>query len=143
MTDIVNYKKISDLEEITEVTEGATVPVLDGDGKMKRISAAGIGSGSSGGGSAAPVVFKVSNGFLTHYDNANVWATTEEVVDAYFAGNAYIYAAYGDDYAPQKVIGFYISSASVHAQTKNSNPPGFCISGASNDFTTVISKYLP
>lgn len=136
------YKKVSDLEQVTEVKDGATVPVLDGDGVMKRISAAGIGSG------ATTTFFKISNSTLTPYENNNVFSTLDEVLDAYFGGTAYVYNTNnpGCTDAPQKITGFVLSG-NVYVQANRNDNYGttmYKINGATlSDAQTAFEKYLP
>jgi hypothetical protein len=90
MSEFLTYKKLSDLEEVNTTIEGATIPVLDGDGVVKRISAEGIGSAGK------PVVFiisKGSNGSRVLFDREGTReVTAKEVFDAYFANEAYVEA---------------------------------------------------
>lgn len=111
MSDFLTYKKISDLEEVEEVLSGATIPVLDGDGVVKRISAEGIGSGSNGS-VGKPVIFIISqssNGKVLFDRGGAREATAKEVLDAYFANDAYVDTHGGAEFMPQKIIGFYLS----------------------------------
>lgn len=111
MSDFLTYKKISDLEEVEEVLSGATIPVLDGDGVVKRISAEGIGSGNNGS-AGKPVVFGLTgsgNNYTLTIRGEGREATAKEVFDAYFANDAYISTHGGAEAMPQKIIGFYLS----------------------------------
>lgn len=106
MSEFLTYKKISDLEEVEEVLSGATIPILDGDGVVKRISAEGIGGNSN---NSSPVVFKVSQGYLYNFEEDRQ-ITAKEVFDAYFSNQAYVEdEAGGTHVMPQKITGFYIS----------------------------------
>lgn len=150
MSEFLTYKKISDLEEITEVTDGATIPVLDGDGVMKRISAAGIGNGNgndngngNSGGTAAPIIFEESE-VLRYYNEPGSWARVEDIVDAYFAGNAYIGMTQYNVYCPQKIVGFSISNDRIYANAvQGAAMAGFQISCNGSDLANAITKHLP
>lgn len=100
----MKYKKISELEEITEVSENSYLPVLD-NGAMKKISASGL---NTTGGGSSPVIFIVSNGAIYSDASYSAQATAEEIVDAYMAGTAFVRAA--GDYVANKVVAFQVST---------------------------------
>lgn len=104
----MKYKKISELEEITEVSENSYLPVLD-NGAMKKISASGLNTtGGSAAGGSKPVVFFVSSSTLYKDKSYSTAATAEDVVDAYMAGSAFVRV--GNDYVANKITAFNIST---------------------------------
>lgn len=131
------FKKLSEVESLSEAPEGANL-LAEIDGEVKRIPSDGLKSG----GSATPVVFKVSNSKILHYETGEA-ASAEEVVDLYMAGMAYIDS--GRDIA-NRIVGFNLSSGGYCPVVLNSNNTLLsqqyaCI--IEDEFKTAMSKYMP
>lgn len=114
MSEYLTYKKVSDLEQVNSPLEGATIPFLDGDGIVKRISADGFASGGSGGsgGSSEPLapVFFTRSGNVMHYGPSGTNVIIDEFVDAFFNGNGYFLNGNSGYEEFEKVISFKISA---------------------------------
>lgn len=101
-------------------------------------------------GSGKPVFFVSSAaastvGALCYYDNPDRLATLEEVVDAYFAGTAYIFDKSCG--AAEKIVGFSISSGNVIANFVDGHYAlnnGYRVHGSAEaDLAAAMAKYLP
>lgn len=149
MSEFLTYKKVSDLEQVNSPLEGATIPFLDGDGIVKRISADGFtsggsggsgGSGSSGGSgeSIAPVFFRRS-GNVMHYGPSGTNVTIDEFTDAFFNGNGYFLK--GDDGFEdfEKIVSFRISGRQM--EKINSYTSEVSIPCTDQEMTDAINKY--
>lgn len=135
-------RKLADVEVIAEPTDEAHV-LVEQNGEIKRTPKTAVGGG---GGIAEPVVFTISNSIVCKPNSTNDRATTYEIVDAYFAGNAYAL----HDCIPQKIIGFSISNDAVYVCCRDVNYDlGFAMfrisTGSSDvlgDLESDIAAYL-
>lgn len=149
MSDFLTYKKISDLEEVEEVLSGATVPVLDGDGVVKRISAEGIGGI---GGNKNVVLFRVKNDALVGPVDYEKPATGADVVEAFYNGTAKIAIwadlSYGLDnggtavtYGPRPIDHFFVSGGYNYAVTASGKNFSFAPELDNKELVDLIQSY--
>ena len=143
MSEFLTYKKVSDLEQVNSPLEGATIPFLDGDGIVKRISADGFTSGGSGGsgGSSEPVapVFFRRSGNVMHYGPSGTNVTIDEFADAFFNGNGYFLKGADGFEEFEKIVSFRISGRQmekINNYTSEVNIP--C---TKQEMTDAINKY--
>lgn len=109
-------RKIGDVERVDSIAAEDGI-LLERGGALKRIDAEQVG------GTSKMVIFTISSvgsdKYIAKSDGVTL-ASLDEVLDAYFAGNAYVYArhssykaengtSYTDIYAPGKITGFEIS----------------------------------
>lgn len=110
-------RKIGDVERVDSIAAEDGI-LLERGGALKRIDAEQVG------GTSKMAIFTISAtesgvNIIAKSDGVT-FASADEILDAYFAGNGYVYARYGlykaEDgetstviYAPGKIIGFRIS----------------------------------
>ena len=140
MSEFLTYKKVSDLEQVNSPLEGATIPFLDGDGIVKRISADGFTSGGSGDFDEpiAPVFFRRS-GNVMHYGPSGTNVTADEFMDAFFSGNGYFLSGASGSETFEKIVKFRISSN--HMEQINSYISEVNIKCTEDELANAIDKY--
>ena len=109
-------RKIGDVERVDSIAAEDGI-LLERGGALKRIDAEQVG------GTSKMVIFRISStndgSFIAKSDGVT-FASADEILDAYFAGNAYVFVpqgAYTDEngvsdvyvYAPGEIVGFEIS----------------------------------
>lgn len=134
------FRPITDVEIVAQMTENDTVLIEQG-GEIKRTKGV-VGSG----GSSKPVAFYVSNGLWKDV-NWSEQATLADIVDAYFAGNAYINEPTNEGYMPQKIIGFNISASNPSVTYISSEENGYIKTETIKPYTydelkTEIAKHI-
>lgn len=114
-------RKIGDVERVDSIAAEDGI-LLERGGALKRIDAEQVG------GTSKMVIFTISKAEDTRYiakSDGVTFASADEILDAYFAGNGYVYAQHGsytaEDgktniavYAPGKIVGFEMSSGYNH-----------------------------
>ena len=140
MSEFLTYKKVSDLEQVNSPLEGATIPFLDGDGIVKRISADGFTSGGSGDFDEpiAPVFFRRS-GNVMHYGPSGTNVTADEFMDAFFGGKAYFVSGASGSETFEQITSFRISSNQM--TQINSFSSEVNIQCTKDELANAINKY--
>lgn len=132
-------KRLVDVETVETVSDEASVLIVQ-DGEVKQTAKTNVGGG--GGGVSAPICFYVSGHLYLDETFINA-VDVETVVEAYFAGNAYVMS----DSMPQKVTGFAISSAKgggVYYQRCDTNAisSGFIKDCSVDQLEACVSEHL-
>lgn len=138
---MANYEftRLSDVPVVETVQDNLNV-LVEQDGEIGKVAKTQIGAQADwnetdetspafilnkpevgGGGSGTPIVFYISNGLRKGSINGEL-AEIQEVVDAYFSGNAHVWAVSPSiGYVPNKIVGFGISNNSVFAKYVSGN----------------------
>lgn len=135
-------KKISDSVKLESLNETDTL-LVNHDGMIAQVAGNGIGGGK-------PIMFKPSLAAGGLVVDGRL-ATPAEVLDAYFAGNAYLEAVPADKSTNNgclagRIDGFYLSANDGNVQIKsfagNSNDPGCIIPINPPAFIELFNSYF-
>ena len=114
------FTRLADVETVETVSDTANV-LVEEDGEIKKVAKSQVG-GSTG----KPVIFYPTLGGLAISPKAENKASAETILDAYYAGNAYIYLNnIGEDTEGiQRIYGFYVSGLIYSQPGYGSTPVG-------------------
>ena len=130
------FAPITNTEVVEELAEDGHVLALQDD-KIVRVPSTAVGGG---GGSAAPVMFYVSS-YVCKDSAKTEYATAAEIVDAYFAGTAYMSVGV----CPQKITGFMISTPYAMVlcnRTDSTANNQILINGGEDALTEALTAYF-